>query len=169
MSESSGSAGKRLDRLLPEPLSLWMSVCSLPSLPVFFVSLPFLSLSQSVPTSKMEESPKPAMLGRRCKAQELPLRAGINTGSNYNINMAGNMKPETTNIWRKLQAPELTVNERCFLKEKACCPGNQAALPHPQEMQALEHNMARLERGARSGQGLFLPCDSAVGTPLTYS
>lgn len=62
-----------------------------------------------------------------------------------------------------------TANERCFLKEKACCPGNQAALPHPQEMQALEHNMARLHWGTRSGQGLSLPCDSAVGTPLNYS
>lgn len=61
-----------------------------------------------------------------------------------------------------------TANERCFLKERACCPGNQAALPHPQEMRALEHHVARLERGGRSGQGLLLPCDdSNVGIPLT--
>lgn len=60
-----------------------------------------------------------------------------------------------------------TANERCFLREKACCPGNQAALPHPQESAGLWSTMwVWLERGPmRTGQGLVPPCDSAVGTP----
>ena len=45
-------------------------------------------------------------------------KACINTGSNYNINVAGIMKAETTDIWQKLQAPELQMREAFWKREQ---------------------------------------------------
>jgi hypothetical protein len=78
----------------------------------------------------MEEYPKPAMLGRWSQAQELPLRGGINTGSNYNINMAGIMKPETTDIWRKLRASELQMRDAFWKREHVAPETRLPCLTH---------------------------------------
>lgn len=66
----------------------------------------------------------------------------INTDSNYNINMAGIMKAETTDIWQKLQALELQMRN-AFQKREQVAQGNQAALQGPQ---------AQTEQGSQAGE-----------------
>lgn len=98
----------------------WVSAPGLLSQSSLFLFPFFLSPNLS-PHLKWKNIPSQPCWEDEVKHKKLPLRAGINTGSNYNINMAGIMKPETTDIWRKLRAPELQMRDD-FWKRKLVAP-----------------------------------------------
>lgn len=92
------------------------------SAPVLFLSPPrFSPLPFSLPICpqiqsgiiSLNQQHREDRVNHSCKAQggTAQKQVCINTGSNYNINMAGIMTAETTDIWQKLQAPELQMRD----------------------------------------------------------